>query len=129
MIYTNKRQATGSIQLISSLLNCIKIKALNYASTFTSFNPKIFRLADLGTICKWKYDITVIWIQFLIRRISLLDILSLKLKVLKIFVFLLFMQVLRWQQPPIFSLDNSENYVFIDLKWSFFEVLPFDIES
>ena len=37
--------------------------------------------------------------------------------------------VLGWQQHPIFSLDNSENYAFIGIKWSFFDVLPTDIES
>ena len=29
----------------------------------------------------------------------------------------------------IFLLDNSENYAFIGVKWSFFEVLPPGIES
>ena len=28
-------------------------------SSFTSFSPKICRLTDLNTNCKWKYDITV----------------------------------------------------------------------
>ena len=75
-INDNKRQVAGSIQLIYNFLNCIKIKVYNYTVRFTSFSPKIFRLTDLDANCNWKYDITVIWIQILIWKTSLLGILN-----------------------------------------------------
>ena len=30
---------------------------------------------------------------------------------------------------PIVLLDNNENYAFTGVKWSFFDILPPDIES
>ena len=42
-------------------------------SSFTSFSPKITEL-DINS--KWKYNITVIWMQFLTRRIYVLGILN-----------------------------------------------------
>ena len=72
----NERQATGSIQLISSLILFVsRSRYIIIQSSFTSFGPKTFRLRDSNTNWKWKYDITVMWIQFLIWRISLLGLL------------------------------------------------------
>ena len=45
-------------------------------SSFTSFSPKIFKLTELDINSKWKYNITVIWMQFLTRRIYVLGILN-----------------------------------------------------
>lgn len=62
----NKRQTTGSIQLILRP---------SYIIIQSSFSPNIFRVTDLDIYSKWKLNITVICIQFLIRRLFLLDIL------------------------------------------------------
>ena len=44
-------------------------------SSFTIFSRKTFRLTDFDITSKGRYDITVIWIQFLIQTISVLGIL------------------------------------------------------
>ena len=33
------------------------------------------------------------------------------------------------ENNSIFLQDNNENYAFVGIKWSFFDVLPLDIES
>ena len=87
-------------------------------SSFNSFSRKTFRLTDLDNNYNWKYNITVIWMQFLARRTSVLSIfMSLVFKFLKIFVLLLCIQGIRrnrcWgdNSTPVVLLDNIENYL------------------
>ena len=58
----------------SSFLAFWIVSRPSYIITQSGFSSKIFRLTDLDINSKWKYKITVIWIQLLIRKISLLGI-------------------------------------------------------
>ena len=59
----------------SSFLVFLIVLRASYIIMQSSFSPKCFRFTDLDINSKWKYNTTVTWIQFLIRRISLLGIL------------------------------------------------------
>ena len=59
----------------SSFLAFLIVLRASYIIMQSSFSPKCFRFTDLDINSKWKYNTTVTWIQFLIRRISLLGIL------------------------------------------------------
>ena len=122
-----KRQATGSIHLISSFFFIISRSSyIIVQSSFTTFSPKIFRVTDMNINPRWKYNIIVISIQFLIQRISVVDILYVSnIWIFKSFCFLTvhagYDTVVAGVTvaPPtlIFLLDNYENHVFIGIHW------------
>ena len=69
VLTTGKPQAP-----FSSFLAFWIVSRPSYIIIQSGFSSKVFRLTDLDINSKWKYKITVIWIQLLIWKISLLGI-------------------------------------------------------